>query len=184
MASGGRYARSDPERRVRGGRNLRWRGKGALLGTGRSRLGGGVSGTARPHDRVLQGVFRLLGEDARRLSNSRQCGRGHAFVCPQRSGRPPDAGRFWRPFFTRINGEVHHQPRYQRYPSLLAIGVVDRANTTEQRIFRTLVGRNAINLHAPAHDIAFVRRGESSDAMRATIIKAVVSMTVPRRSAA
>jgi len=88
------------------------------------------------------------------------------------------------PFFTRINGEVHHQPRYQRYPSLLAIGVVDRANRTEQRIFRTLVGRNAINLHAPAHDVAFVRRGESSDAMRATIIKAVVSMTVPRRSAA
>jgi multimeric flavodoxin WrbA len=88
------------------------------------------------------------------------------------------------PFFTRIDGQVHHKPRYRRYPALLAIGVVDGPDATEQRIFRTLVGRNAINFHAPAHDVAFVRRGESPDAMRATILKAVVSMTVPRRGAA
>jgi multimeric flavodoxin WrbA len=88
------------------------------------------------------------------------------------------------PFFTRIGGRVHHKPRYQRYPALLAIGVVDRADATERRIFRTLVGRNAINFHAPAHDVVFVRRGESPEAMRTTILKAVVSMAVPKRGAA
>ena len=88
------------------------------------------------------------------------------------------------PFFTRIKGEVHHQPRYQRYPALLAIGVVDRPDEIEERVFRSLVGRNAINFHAPAHDVAFVRRDESPDAMRATIVKAVVSMTIPKRGAA
>src|SRR5690606_3517069 len=28
------------------------------------------------------------------------------------------------PFFTQIDGEVHHQPRYDRYPALLGIGVL------------------------------------------------------------
>jgi multimeric flavodoxin WrbA len=87
------------------------------------------------------------------------------------------------PFFARIDGQVHHQPRYSRYPALLAIGVVDRPDKTEQRVFRTLVGRNAMNFHAPAHDVAFVRRGESPDATRATIAQAVVSMTTKRGAA-
>jgi multimeric flavodoxin WrbA len=88
------------------------------------------------------------------------------------------------PFFTRINGEVHHQRRYQRYPALLAIGVVDRADPVEERIFTTLVGRNAINFHAPAHQVAFVGRGDAIVTRRAIVAQAVGSMTKPKRGAA
>ena len=88
------------------------------------------------------------------------------------------------PFFTRINGEVHHKPRYQHYPALLAIGVVDGPNQTEERVFTSLVGRNAINLHAPAHHVAFVRRGEATDTQRTIVALAVASMTKPKRGAA
>lgn len=88
------------------------------------------------------------------------------------------------PFFTRIHGEVHHRPRYQRYPALLAIGVIDRSDEAEERVFGTLVARNAINFHAPAHDVAFVRRGDAIETRRAIVGHALASMTKPKRGAA
>jgi multimeric flavodoxin WrbA len=88
------------------------------------------------------------------------------------------------PFFTRINGEVHHKPRYQRYPALLAIGIVDRLDEAEERVFATLVARNAINFHAPAHQVAFVRRGDAVATRRAIVVQAIAGMTKPKRGAA
>lgn len=58
------------------------------------------------------------------------------------------------PAFTKIGGEVHHKPRYPRYPRLLGIGVAQRNNPESARIFCNLVTRNAINLQAPAHAAA------------------------------
>jgi hypothetical protein len=53
------------------------------------------------------------------------------------------------PFFKRINGEVHHQSRYERYPSLLGIGVQQQPDALQADLFRRLVRANAVNLHAP-----------------------------------
>ena len=55
------------------------------------------------------------------------------------------------PFFDRIDGEVHHKPRYQQYPRLLGVGVQPRPDRESEAIFTTLVERNAINMHAPDH---------------------------------
>jgi hypothetical protein len=55
------------------------------------------------------------------------------------------------PFFTKIDGEVHHKPRYQRFPRLVGLGVLRQPDSEAERIFRTLVGRNAVNMHAPAY---------------------------------
>ena len=63
------------------------------------------------------------------------------------------------PFFTRVNGEVHHVPRYDRFPRVHAIGVLSQPDAAQEDIFRRLVERNAINMHAPAHSTEFVYRG-------------------------
>lgn len=55
------------------------------------------------------------------------------------------------PLFKRIDGEVHHEPRYRRYPRLLAVGFQPRPDRESEEIFTTLVDRNAINMHAPEH---------------------------------
>ena len=55
------------------------------------------------------------------------------------------------PFFMKIDGEVHHKPRYVRYPCLMGVGVLPHADKESEKIFKTLVKRNAINLHVPAH---------------------------------
>lgn len=54
------------------------------------------------------------------------------------------------PYFARIDGEIHHQPRYQRYPSLLTIGWMKQPDAQAEAVFRHLVQRNAINMYAPS----------------------------------
>ena len=55
------------------------------------------------------------------------------------------------PFFMKINGEVHHKPRYVRYPRLMGVGVLPHADKESEEIFKKVVERNALNLHVPAH---------------------------------
>lgn len=64
------------------------------------------------------------------------------------------------PHFTRIDGEVHHRPRYAKYPRWIALGTVPAPNPQAEAIFRRLVERNAVNLHCPAH-AAGVLAGEA-----------------------
>ena len=55
------------------------------------------------------------------------------------------------PFFMKIKGEVHHKPRYNRYPRLMGVGVLPHPDRESEKIFKTVVKRNALNLHVPAH---------------------------------
>jgi multimeric flavodoxin WrbA len=64
------------------------------------------------------------------------------------------------PFFSRIDGEVHHRARYHRYPALLGVGVLPAPHSAQEQLFYTLVGRNAINMHTPAHQSAVVYRSQ------------------------
>lgn len=64
------------------------------------------------------------------------------------------------PFFAHIDGEVHHHARYSRYPNLLGVGVLPTPHPAEEHIFHTLIARNAINLHAPAHSSVVIYRSQ------------------------
>jgi hypothetical protein len=64
------------------------------------------------------------------------------------------------PFFLRVDGETHHRRRYDRYPALLAVGVLPGPDPEDEALFRSLVRRNAINLHAPAQAAGIVYHGE------------------------
>ena len=55
------------------------------------------------------------------------------------------------PHFTTIDGEMHHQRRYERYPRWIALGTLPAPSPGAEAIFRRVIDRNAINLHAPAH---------------------------------
>ena len=73
------------------------------------------------------------------------------------------------PFFTTINGETHHGPRYKQYPRLLGLGVLPRPDEESARIFKTLVERNAINLHTPAWAAAAIPSAKLEDEIRSEI---------------
>jgi multimeric flavodoxin WrbA len=69
------------------------------------------------------------------------------------------------PFFERIDGEVHHHARYARYPVLFGVGVLSGSHPIQAQIFDTLIGRNAINLHAPAHGSRVIARDQDPGAI-------------------
>ncbi len=73
------------------------------------------------------------------------------------------------PFFTRIDGEVHHKPRYDRYPAILGVGVSLAPSDVQAAIFAQLIERNALNLYAPTHGAITVR----ADAPASTIEQAL-----------
>jgi multimeric flavodoxin WrbA len=52
------------------------------------------------------------------------------------------------PFFVSLGDEVHHPMRYGTEARLAAIGVLPSADAESERIFDSLVRRNAINMHA------------------------------------
>ncbi len=80
------------------------------------------------------------------------------------------------PFFTRINDEVHHLPRYERYPRIAAIGGQIEPDEEGAALFHALVGRNAINMHAPAYASIVIRSGDDlAEQVRALLQQMEVS---------
>jgi multimeric flavodoxin WrbA len=62
------------------------------------------------------------------------------------------------PFFRRVDGEVHHVPRYAYPPALGVLAVEDAADADTETTVRVLAMRNAINLAAPMHAVGIVNR--------------------------
>ena len=54
------------------------------------------------------------------------------------------------PFFTSVNGEIHHAKRYDKYPALVAVGVLPNPDQESESTFKTLVEKNGVNLHTTA----------------------------------
>ena len=73
------------------------------------------------------------------------------------------------PFFKKINGEIHHAPRYDKYPTLVAIGVLSNSDEESENTFRALVGRNGINLHTKAIS-SIVYSTDKSNAIKQKVI--------------
>lgn len=70
------------------------------------------------------------------------------------------------PFFQMDHGEVHHPPRYAHRPRLIVVGVQGHANPQEAHIFKTLAGRNAINLHPPSYAVEMVLTTDAPKVLR------------------
>jgi multimeric flavodoxin WrbA len=66
------------------------------------------------------------------------------------------------PYFTKIDGEVHHKKRYEKEQSLLGIGILDKPDTEKEEVFKTLVARNSINMWSPYQQAMIYTRGQDS----------------------
>lgn len=70
------------------------------------------------------------------------------------------------PFFMKIDGEVHHKPRYKKYPSLFGIGILGVTDMESERVFRDLIGRNALNMHSPRWGVEVMVNDQKRDYAR------------------
>lgn len=77
------------------------------------------------------------------------------------------------PYFGVYHGEVHHRPRYARYPRWVGIGVQRARDAEEAGLFKLMVARNAINFHAPSYAAEVVQstddRARLQEALRSAL---------------
>jgi NAD(P)H-dependent FMN reductase len=64
------------------------------------------------------------------------------------------------PRFATVDGETHHEPRYERFPSVLAVGICERPDPAAARVFERLVRRNVLNMYAPHFASPILTRDE------------------------
>ena len=62
------------------------------------------------------------------------------------------------PFFVRINGEVHHKARYERYPDFFGVGLLVQEDNDSRTLFTKLLERNALNFHCRGYSLPVSRR--------------------------
>jgi hypothetical protein len=62
------------------------------------------------------------------------------------------------PFFVSISGEVHHKPRYDRYPDLFGVGLLGQEDNDSRAVFSRLIERNALNFHCRGYSLAIPRK--------------------------
>ncbi|WP_432402914.1 flavodoxin family protein [Wukongibacter sp. M2B1] len=60
------------------------------------------------------------------------------------------------PFFKKINGEIHHKPRYDKYPRVMVLGVLHERNETLELTFKKLIKRNSLNWYNPQYSVAIL----------------------------
>jgi multimeric flavodoxin WrbA len=82
------------------------------------------------------------------------------------------------PFFEKVGGEMHHAGRYRDYARILAVGMAREPDDERDRIFRTLVERNAINMRAPAQAAGVMLTTWTGDQVRETIGRLLVGVGV------
>jgi multimeric flavodoxin WrbA len=73
------------------------------------------------------------------------------------------------PFFTTIDGELHHKPRYPSYPDILTIGWLDEPDSRTESVFRHLSWRNAINTYSNVHVSGTVCHNRSEEKLKTTV---------------
>jgi len=83
------------------------------------------------------------------------------------------------PFFEKIGEEIHHKLRYDSSPNFAVVGTLKGPDAECERIFETLVVRNAINLHSQQYAAAVVI-GDPTDESRVTIKEALEATGVKK----
>ena len=66
------------------------------------------------------------------------------------------------PFFTKIEGEIHHTHRYENRASIIVIGILNQPDSEKETVFKTLVQRNSLNMRAPIHEALIYVKQENN----------------------
>jgi multimeric flavodoxin WrbA len=67
------------------------------------------------------------------------------------------------PFFVKFDKEVHHNMRYESYPTMLVVGSIDKEDKLHENVFHRLAKRNSVNGQAPKSNSLIVYDHETQD---------------------
>jgi multimeric flavodoxin WrbA len=78
---------------------------------------------------------------------------------------------FALPFFQQIDGETHHQFRYDHHPNLLVLGTQPAPDEESASIFRRLVERNTVNMENPRSKVGILTADQSDATIQQEIAR-------------
>ncbi|WPD24587.1 MAG: flavodoxin family protein [Candidatus Electrothrix scaldis] len=73
------------------------------------------------------------------------------------------------PFFSKVNGETHHPPRYLKFPRIVGIGVHSSPAQKLSKCFKTLIGRNAVNFAQSPYSVDVLNSSSDSETLRSQL---------------
>lgn len=73
------------------------------------------------------------------------------------------------PILSRQDGEVYRLARYKRPASIVGIGTLPEPDAESARVYRALVERNALHLHAPAYGVAVLEASMPTTEVRLAV---------------
>lgn len=82
------------------------------------------------------------------------------------------------PYFKKVKGEIHHRKRYSKYPAILAVGVMEKINQSQNKIFKELVKRNSINFHSACFEAEVFELAADFDSKKIKNLVKVISEKV------
>ena len=82
------------------------------------------------------------------------------------------------PYFIKVKGEYHHKKRYNTYPRLIGIGTLENHDDRKEQLFKTLIARNALNMHSSHHASDVIYDKQESDVISATVNNLLVEVEV------
>ena len=82
------------------------------------------------------------------------------------------------PYFIKVKGEYHHKKRYSTYPRLIGIGTLENQDDRKKHLFKTLIARNALNMHSSDYTSDVIYDEQESDVVRATVNNLLVEAGV------
>jgi hypothetical protein len=80
------------------------------------------------------------------------------------------------PILARQGGETYRRARYHRMPALVGIGTLPAPDPESARVYRTLVERNALHLHAPAFGAAALEGTMPTTEVRLAVQAAIAAV--------
>ena len=75
------------------------------------------------------------------------------------------------PFFRTHHEEIHHEPRYDKYPNLFVVGILEKPDSEQEEIFTSLVERNVLNNLAPKYNAKIIYYSEDKEEIKRKIIE-------------
>jgi len=73
------------------------------------------------------------------------------------------------PLFRFIDGETHHKVRYDKYPRLIPIGILNSYNKREEELFKRIIMRNRINLFTPQENQIVISDKDAGETIKEKI---------------
>ena len=80
------------------------------------------------------------------------------------------------PFYTKIDGEIHHYPRYEKYPKIIGIGFLPSQDQVSENIFEKLIERNSINFYCEKYSSRVIYPDDTPESIHEKMTKALAEL--------